>query len=109
MGERADVWQGTLAFMVLKTLSAGATARVRDCAPDRTDSGRPDGRELRDVYPALLKLERRALFPSGAPPTTSAKPSTTSSGRKQLDKEEREWEQITEILARFLSAGKESG
>jgi PadR family transcriptional regulator, regulatory protein PadR len=58
MGERADVWQGTLAFMVLKTLSAGATARVRDCAPDRTDSGRPDGRELRDVYPALLKLEQ---------------------------------------------------
>jgi len=37
MGERADVWQGTLAFMVLKTLSAGATARGRDCAPDRTD------------------------------------------------------------------------
>jgi len=56
-----------------------------------------------------LSWSRRALFPSGAPPTTSAKPSTTTSGRKQLDREAREWEQITEILARFLSAGKESG
>jgi PadR family transcriptional regulator PadR len=28
-------------------------------------------------------------------------------GRKQLQIEEREWEQTTEILARFLSPGKE--
>jgi len=29
-------------------------------------------------------------------------------GRKQLEKEAREWEQTTEILARFLAPGKES-
>jgi hypothetical protein len=32
----------------------------------------------------------------------------TRAGRKQLEKESREWEQTTEILARFLAPGKES-
>ncbi len=85
MGERADVWQGTLALMVLKTLQAlgplhgYGIARYISCEWGTSDNNRKA---------KYYKLTR--------------------AGRKQLDKEAREWEQTAEILARFLAPGKES-
>jgi len=40
MGEKKDVWQGTLALMVLKTLhTLGQLHRVWNCAAHRATSG----------------------------------------------------------------------
>ena len=56
MGDKVDVWQGTLALMVLKTLeSAGAAAWIRDRSPDRADQRRPPLVELRDAVPGAAE------------------------------------------------------
>ena len=42
MGDKTDVWQGTLALMILKTLErAGSLHGYGDRAPDRGDEGLP--------------------------------------------------------------------
>ena len=37
MSEKADVWQGTLALMVLKTLETLGPLRIRDRPPHRAN------------------------------------------------------------------------
>jgi transcriptional regulator len=112
MGGKADVWQGTLALMVLKTLEAmgplhgyGIARRIEQTSGDRLSVN------YGTLYPALLKLEQEGYISSEwglSDNNRKAKYYKLSrAGRKQLQIEEREWEQTTEILARFLSAGKE--
>jgi transcriptional regulator len=65
------------------------------------------------IYPALLKLEQEGYISSewGASDNNRRAKyySLTRAGRKQMEKEARQWEQTTEIIARFLTSGKESG
>ena len=113
MGERADVWQGTLALMVLKTLQAlgplhgyGIARRIEQT------SGNQLLVNYGTLYPALLKLEQEGYVKSEWGTSDNNRKAKyyklTRAGRKQLEKEAREWEQTTEILARFLTPGKES-
>jgi len=64
------------------------------------------------IYPALLKLEQERCISSewgvSANNRKAKYYSLTAAGRKQLAKEAREWEQTTEIIARFLTPGEES-
>jgi PadR family transcriptional regulator PadR len=112
MGDKADVWQGTLALMVLKTLEAmgplhgyGIARRIEQTSGDLLSVN------YGTLYPALLKLEQEGYISSEwglSDNNRKAKYYKLSrAGRKQLQIEEREWEQTTEILARFLSPGKE--
>jgi transcriptional regulator len=113
MGGKADVWQGTLALMVLKTLEAmgplhgyGIARRIEQTSGDLLSIN------YGTLYPALLKLEQEGYINSEwglSDNNRKAKYYKLSrAGKKQLQIEEREWEQTTEILARFLSPGKES-
>jgi len=113
MGDKADVWQGTLALMVLKTLEAmgplhgyGIARRIEQTSGDLLSVN------YGTLYPALLKLEQEGYISSEwglSDNNRKAKYYKLSrAGKKQLQIEEREWEQTTEILARFLSPGKES-
>src|SRR6267154_1294672 len=113
MGERADVWQGTLALMVLKTLQAlgplhgyGIARRIEQTSGDLLAVN------YGTLYPALLKLEQEGYISSEWGTSDNNRKAKyyklTRAGRKQLEKEAREWEQTTEILARFLAPGKES-
>src|SRR5436189_379950 len=113
MGERTDVWQGTLALMVLKTLEAlgslhgyGIARRIEQTSGDLLSIN------YGTLYPALLKLEQEGYVSSEWGVSENNRKAKyyklTSAGRKQLEREAREWEQTTEILARFLSPGKES-
>ena len=108
MGEKADVWQGTLALMVLKTIEAmgplhgyGIARRIEQT------SGGLLSLNYGTIYPALLKLEQEGAISSEWGLSENNRKAKfyklTRSGRKQLKKEEREWEQTTAILARFLS------
>jgi PadR family transcriptional regulator, regulatory protein PadR len=112
MGDKADVWQGTLALMVLKTLEAmgplhgyGIARRIEQT------SGELISLNYGTLYPALLKLEQEGAISSewGASENNrKAKFYTlTRVGRKQLQKEAQDWQQATAILARFLAPAEE--
>ena len=63
------------------------------------------------LYPALLKLEQEGYITSAWGISDNNRKAKyyqlTRAGRSQLEKETQDWEQMTAILARFLSPGKE--
>jgi len=108
MGDKADVWQGTLALMVLKTLETmgplhgyGIARRIEQT------SGNLLSLNYGTLYPALLKLEQEGAIASEWGTSENNRKAKfyrlTRAGRKQLKQETRDWEQTTAILARFLS------
>lgn len=112
MSEKADVWQGTLALMVLKTLQIlgplhgyGIARRIEQTSGDLLAVN------YGTLYPALLKLEQEGYISSEWGQSDNNRKAKyyklTRAGRKQLEKEAREWEQATAILARFLAPGEE--
>src|SRR5215510_10682469 len=108
MGKKTDVWQGTLALMVLKTLEAmgpqhgyGIARRIEQTSGDRLLLN------YGTLYPALLKLEQEGYIASQWGVSSNNRKakyySLTRSGRKQLALEARQWEETTDILSRFLA------
>lgn len=113
MTEKTDVWQGTLALMVLKTLETmgplhgyGVARRI-----EQTSGGRLSV-NYGTLYPALLKLEQEGCVSAkwGASDNNrKAKYYTlTRAGRKQIAKEARQWEETTTIISRFFSPSEEA-
>ena len=113
MRDKQDVWQGTLALMILTTLETlgpqhgyGIARRIEQTSGQRllVNYG--------TLYPALLKLEQEGYIKSAWGVSENNRRAKyyqlTRAGRKQLEREAREWEQTTEILARFLSPGEVS-
>jgi transcriptional regulator len=112
MGDKADVWQGTLALMVLKTLETlgplhgyGIARRIEQT------SGNVLTLNYGTLYPALLKLEQEGFIASEWGVSENNRKAKfyrlTRVGRKQIEEEARNWEQTTAILARFLSPAEE--
>jgi transcriptional regulator len=108
MSDKADVWQGTLALMVLKTIETmgplhgyGIGRRIEQT------SGNILSLNYGTLYPALLKLEQEGSIASEWGLSENNRKAKfyrlTRAGRKQLEKEAHDWEQTTAILARFLS------
>ncbi len=113
MTDKRDVWQGTLALMVLKTLqSMGALHGYGIARRIEQTSGDLLSVNYGTLYPALLKLEQEGYISSEWGVSDNNRKAKyyklTRAGRKQLETEAREWEQTTEILARFLSPERES-
>ena len=111
--DKSDVWQGTLALMVLKTLEVlgplhgyGIARRIEQTSGDRLAVN------YGTLYPALLKLEQEGYIAYEWGVSDNNRKAKyyrlTRAGRKQVEKEAREWEQTTHILARFLSPKEES-
>ncbi|MGA9885461.1 MAG: PadR family transcriptional regulator [Candidatus Acidiferrales bacterium] len=105
---KTDVWQGTLALMVLKTLEAmgamhgyGIARRIEQTSGDRLAVN------YGTLYPALLKLEQEGYVEAEWGVSDNNRKAKfyklTRAGRKQVARETREWEETTAILARFLS------
>lgn len=106
--EKAEVWQGTLALMILKTLEAmGAMHGYGLARRIEHTSGNSLAVNYGTIYPALLKLEQEGYVSSAwgtSENNRRAKFYTlTRAGRKQLSKESRDWERTADIIARFLS------
>jgi len=108
MADKADVWQGTLALMVLKTLQTigplhgyGIARRIEQT------SGQLLSVNYGTLYPALLKLEQEGDIASSWGVSENNRRAKfyrlTRAGRTHLEKAAQEWEQTTAILARFLS------
>jgi PadR family transcriptional regulator, regulatory protein PadR len=112
MGSENDVWQGTLALMVLKTLEAmgelhgyGIARRIEQTSAHQLVV------QYGTLYPALLKLEQEGYIASKWGVSENNRRARyyklTRSGRQQVAKESEKWEKATSILARFLSAGEQ--
>src|SRR5712691_5889116 len=112
MGGKADVWQGTLALMVLKTLERtgslhgyGIARRIEQTSGDLLAVN------YGTLYPALLKLEQEGYIRSEWGLSDNNRKAKyyklTRAGKKQMEREARDWEQTTSILARFLAPGEE--
>ena len=113
MSDKADVWQGTLALMVLKTLETlgplhgyGIARRIEQTSAHHL------ALNYGTLYPALLKLEQEGYIASEWGVSENTRKANfyrlTRAGRKQLAKEARDWERTTAILARFLRPGEEA-
>jgi PadR family transcriptional regulator, regulatory protein PadR len=111
MKQKVDVWQGTLALMVLKTLGVlgpqhgyGIARRVEQTSDNVLSLNHGT------LYPILLKLEQEGAIVSKWGLSENNRKakfySITKTGRKLLDEEQRSWQQATEILARFLALGE---
>ena len=112
MANKEDVWQGTLALMVLKTLQTlgplhgyGIARRIEQTSGDQLSVN------YGTLYPALLKLEQEGYIASEWGVSDNNRKAKyyrlTRAGQKQVAKETRDWEQATAIIARFLAPGEE--
>jgi len=113
MGDKADVWQGTLALMILKTLETlgslhgyGIARRIEQTSGDLLSLN------YGSLYPALLKLEQEGYIASEWGFSENNRKAKyyklTRAGRKHLERETRDWQQAQAILAKFLSATEPS-
>jgi transcriptional regulator len=113
MGGKTDVWQGTLALMVLKTLETmgpqhgyGLARRIEQVSGDKLQLN------YGTLYPALLKLEQEGAIRSRCDVSENNRRAKfyelTKAGQRELRKAAAEWEQATAILARFLDAAREA-
>lgn len=113
MGDKAGVWQGTLALMVLRTLETmGAQHGYGLARRIEQTSGDAFALNYGTLYPALLKLEQEGAIASEWGVSESNRKakyySLTRAGKKRLANERREWEQTTAILERFLAPAEEA-
>ena len=110
MGSKTDIWQGTLALMVLKTLGAlgplhgyGIARRIEQTSGDLL------ALNYGTLYPALLKLQQEGCVVSSWGVSENNRKAKfyelTAAGKRQLEREEKNWLQTTAILARFMNLG----
>ena len=113
MGDKTDVWQGTLSLMVLRTLDSmgpqhgyGLARRIEQTSGDLLQLN------YGTLYPALLKLEQEGFIRSSGGVSENNRKAKfyelTKAGLRQLKRAAAEWEQTTAILARFLTPAEES-
>src|SRR5215467_8248029 len=113
MREKSDVWQGTLALMVLKTLEAlgemhgyGIARRIERTSGDLLSINHGT------LYPVLLKLEQEGSIASQWGVSDNNRKAKfyriTRVGKKELAAEEREWQRANEIVAKFSTMAKGS-
>lgn len=108
MSDRSEVWQGTLALMVLKTLNAmgplhgyGIARRIEQTSGDLLSINHGT------LYPVLLKLEQEGAIASEWGVSENNRRAKfyriTRSGHKQLAAELDQWARATEVVARFVA------
>ena len=102
-----DTLQGTLTLLVLKTLAAGPmhgwgiTLHIQEISHQvlRVEEG--------SLYPALHRMEQEGLVSAEWGISENKRRARyyriTAAGRRQLAAEEREWQQLTEAVARVLN------
>lgn len=113
MSEKQDVWQGTLALMVLKTLEAmgpvhgyGIARRIEQISENQLTI------QYGTIYRALMKLEQEGYIASEWGASDNNRRARfyklTRAGRKRLATKSLNWETTTAILARFFAPLQES-
>src|SRR6202162_4331563 len=112
MKQNRDVWQGTLALMVLKTLDVmgpqhgyGLARQIEQTSENLLSINHGT------LYPVLLKLEQEGAIASDWGTSENNRKAKfyrlTRDGRKQLQVETQGWEQTTAIIGRFFEVKAE--
>jgi transcriptional regulator len=113
MPEKLDIQQGTLALMILKTLEGlgplhgyGIARRIEEISKHRLSLN------YGTLYPALLKLEQEGFIKAEWRQSENNRRAKyyalTATGRKQLAREAREWQQTANLIAAFLAPKPEA-
>jgi transcriptional regulator len=108
---KKDVWQGTLALMVLKTLDAmgpqhgyGIARRIEQTSENLLAVNQGS------LYPVLIRLEQEGAIASHWGTSDNNRRAKyyalTRAGRKQLEKESQSWRETTRIIDRFFAPEK---
>ncbi|HYE86352.1 MAG TPA: PadR family transcriptional regulator [Vicinamibacterales bacterium] len=108
MNDKTEVWKGTLALMVLKTLSAmgpqhgfGIARRIEQTSDHLLSINQGT------LYPVLLRLEQDGAIASQWGVSDNNRKAKfyriTKSGQRQLDAEVSQWSQASDIVARFVA------
>ena len=106
-----EVWQGTLALMILKTLESlgplhgyGIARRIEQTSDAQLAVN------YGTLYPQLLKLEQEGAVRSEWGVSASNRKAKfyrlTAAGRRRIARETSEWLDTTTVMARFLSPAK---
>jgi len=104
---KADVLQGTLDLMVLKTIDTlGPLHGYAIAARLEQVSGGALQLNMGTLYPALMRLEQRGLL-RGTWGTTDANRrarfyALTPAGRRELEKEKKAWDRMAAIMQSLL-------
>jgi transcriptional regulator len=107
--EKADLLQGTLDLLVLKTVDTlgplhgwGIAKRIEQVSQELLEM------KYGTLYPALMRLEQNGWISSEWGTSENNRKarfySITRQGRKQLTLEEKNWEQMAAFIARLLGA-----
>jgi PadR family transcriptional regulator PadR len=110
--EKNAVWQGTLSLMVLRTLLTmgeqhgyGIARRIEQTSQGKLSIN------YGTLYPALLKLEQEGLITSAWGLSDNNRKAKfyklTRAGRKQIERDTRQWEQTAAIMTRFLAPNED--
>jgi PadR family transcriptional regulator PadR len=113
MSPKTDVWQGTLALMVLKTLQAmgpqhgyGIARRIEQTSDELLSINHGT------LYPVLLKLVQEGAIAAEWGVSDNNRRAKfyriTKTGQKQLAAALSDWAQATGIVARFVALEKGS-
>jgi PadR family transcriptional regulator PadR len=113
MSPKRDVWQGTLALMVLKNLDVlgpqhgyGIARRIEQI------SGELLAVNHGTLYPVLAKLEQEGCITTEWGTSENNRRAKfyriTKAGRRQLASERQHWEQTTDIIAKFFALKTET-
>jgi PadR family transcriptional regulator, regulatory protein PadR len=106
MPQKSDLLQGTLDLLILKTLANGPmhgwgiSLSIQDVSRDvlQVNQG--------SLYPALHRLEQQGLIEARWGSSDNNRQAKfyelTRTGRKQLAEETRNWERLSEAVARVL-------
>ena len=107
MGNKTDVWQGTLALMILKTLETlGAQHGYGIARRIEQTSGHKLLVNYGTLYPALLKLEQEGYIKSSWGVSDNNRKAKfyklTPAGRKQLVEETSNWQRLSTAINLIL-------
>ena len=110
--DRGDVVYGSLGLLVLKTLDAiGPMHGYRLARRIEQISGNQLALNQGTLYPSLLKLEQMDWVSSKWGQSDTGRRvkiySLTRAGRKQLTREEEQWQRSTGIIARFFNISED--
>ena len=105
--DKTDVLQGTLILLVLRTLEAlgplhgyGIARRIEQISKELLQLNQGT------LYPALLRMEQEGWITSkwgASEKNRKAKfYAITAAGRKQLDKETKDWRRMSSMIETFL-------
>lgn len=113
MPDKLEVQQGTLALMILRTIDVlgplhgyGIARRIEETSGHRLTLN------YGTLYPALVKLEQEGFIKAEWRQSENNRRAKyyglTAAGRRQLERETKQWNQTADLIAAFLAPKREA-